>query len=125
MVDEDDQKRVGFLDVSPSSTDYGSMHGSANSEEDPDVLNRSISSTGSRRSSLALVKSENVWTSVRRVADRFDFDMVPTQRVANVKFVTDPNLDVDEKGRLYYAEECFYNKEEDPQYGKLVKIVGL
>lgn len=64
---------------------------------------------------------QNIYQSKRLgesfVAHQEDgFEVVPTMNHHNVTLVTDPNLDYSEKGKLYYAQTCFFNKDHKEQH---------
>lgn len=121
---DENGKEVAFL-ISPdeSPLEYGSTSSpSQDGDEDEDgarpVFERTFSSSSSHMglSSLVNVNSDNIWTSVRRASHRYDFDMVPTQLRKNVTLVMDPTMESAEEGKLYFAEEAFYNRYVDTRY---------
>ena len=71
------------------------------------------------------IHAKNMFTS-RRLGQSFiadetkDVELAPTLLSHNVAFVTDPNLGKNEKGKFYYAERCFYNMKESPEYALTV-----
>eukprot|EP00978_Attheya_sp_CCMP212_P019926 scaffold56580_cov52-Attheya_sp.AAC.5 len=45
---------------------------------------------------------------------------VPTLLTDNLRLVTDPHLDLNEHGKLYYLQNAFYNNSEAPEYALTV-----
>ncbi|CAJ1970230.1 unnamed protein product [Cylindrotheca closterium] len=125
--DEESPKEVQFHKSVSTSTSYGSIDvNKSNGGEDEDIIMEEDSSLLRHSIHLGMTgfASENIWTRLRRTASfqqhGDEYKLVPTKVVDNVKLVTDPTLQSNEKGKLYFAERSFYNNMEAPQYALTV-----
>jgi hypothetical protein len=53
-------------------------------------------------------------------SNSFTTKFVPTLLTDNLRLVTDPHLDLNEHGQLYYLQNAFYNNSEAPEYALTV-----
>lgn len=118
MSDDNYSSKVKFAPLATSET-YGSTSDATSDESLDDFDGQRSFHLGMKR-----MNASNIWTSMR-FTESFaeygdEYQLVPSQLVDNVKLVADPNLDPNEKGTLYYAEDAFYNKYEKPQYALTV-----
>jgi len=118
-----------LLDLYNTKKEY---YGATDSSEEEG----SDEATPMRSRSIHRVNPSNVWTSVRMpiggggflggtrssqvLSDVDEFDLVPSELTDNMKLVTDAYLEPGEKGKLWFAEEAFYNKDHGPEYALTV-----
>lgn len=73
---------------------------------------------------MSAMNAGNIWTGIRQTESFIEhgdeYEKVPSELVDNVKLVTDPNLDQEQKGALYYSEQAFYNPYQEPEYALTV-----
>lgn len=64
--------------------------------------------------------TNNMFTSSRKISNKFQLETVPSEMKNNIKLVTDPNLDVNEKGSVYINEASIYMTGVEPEYALTV-----
>ena len=106
----------------PPEISYGSIQTSstASDEDEVSIDDFDASVHSFHLGGVTKIGATNVWTSVRRTPSFIEhgkeYETVPTQLSDNVKLVVDPNLDPNERGKLFYSEEAFYDVKAQPEY---------
>ncbi|KAL3939482.1 MAG: hypothetical protein SGBAC_005811, partial [Bacillariaceae sp.] len=127
--DSPSASKVQFHAEIVTSTSYGSINengggGDITDDDDESSSERSELLRHSFHLGNTGVSHENIWTRLRRTPSfqqhGDEYKLVPTKVVDNVKLVTDPTLQPNERGKLYFAERSFYNNMEAPAYALTV-----
>jgi len=136
------KKEVAFEPLLATTIDTGKSYGSMLMDDATDVTepnstedacSTSTSSSGNgrgryfrRESSLDSsnhrysLLTENMMTRIRSAAAKFELAEVPMQVKNNIKLVTDPNMEENERGMVYINEASIYQAGVEPEYALTV-----
>jgi len=110
---------IDTSDISTEVTTIGDEDDSNYASEKQRKFFRRTSSLDSSNHRYSLL-TENMMTRIRATADKFQLETVPSEMKNNIKLVTDPNLDVNEKGSVYINEASIYMAGVEPEYALTV-----
>jgi hypothetical protein len=108
MSGDEYTSKVTFAPLSTTEIDYGSTASASSPTGSEESLDNDDDGSQSFHLGMKRVNASNIWTSVR-FTESFaefgeDYKLVPTHLEDNVKLVVDENLNLNEKGLMYYAE---------------------